>query len=238
MAARLLPVWLALATATGCIGDGKTLPLVSRDPMAPPSEFKPGPSPHVTNAPPATAAAANRVALVGQKLLLANRKSGLHPAFRTAGLPTPEIFHRGVDELFITEGLVSQCKTDAQLAALLSLELGKMLVEREVRAGPDARRPDRLPPIRSGVGTGINSAFGPEDGMQAYEMYKYEQEQRRPKVPLLPDPKAVARTYLSKAGYSPRNLDEAAPLIKTANSNVKLERQIVGGGDPLQPAPK
>jgi hypothetical protein len=238
MAARILPVWLALVTATGCVGDGKTLPLVAGDPFAPPTEFKSGPAPHVTNAPPATAAAANRVALVGQKLLLANRQSGLHPAFRTAGLPTPEIFHRGLDEIFVTEGLVGQCKSDAQLAALLALEMGKMLVERELRAGPNARRPERLPPMQSGVGTGISSAFGPEDGMHAYEMYKYEQEQRRPKVPVLPDPQGVARTYLSKAGYSPRDLDEAAPLIKAARANVKLERQIVGGGDPIQPAPK
>ena len=230
MAARVLPVWLALAAATGCVGDGKSLPLVSGDPFIAPSEFKAGPAPHVANAPPATAAAANRVALVGQKLLLANRQGGLHPAFRTAGLPTPEIFHRGLDEIFVTEGLVAQCKSDAQLAALLALEMGKMVMEREVRAGPDAHRPERLPPMQSDVGPDARSAFGPEDGIHAFERYKYEQEQRKRKVPPLPDPSAVARTYLTRAGYNPKDLDEAAPIIKAARGNAKLERQLVGGG--------
>ena len=228
MAARFLPVCLALVV-TGCVGDGKTLPLVSGDPFTPPTDFKAGPAPHVVNAPPATAAAANRVALVGQKLLLANRQSGLHPAFRTAGLPTPEIFHRGLDEIFVTEGLVGQCKTDAQLAALLALEMGKMIMEREVKAGPDAHRPDPLPPPQSDVGPDAHSAFGQADGVHAYEMYRYEQELRKRRAQPPPDPNAVARTYLTKAGYSPKDLDEATPLIKAARANGKLERQLVNG---------
>lgn len=237
MAARMRPVWLAaLVAVVGCVPDGRTLPLVPANPFAPPSDFQPGPAPHVANAPPATAAAATRVALVGQKLLLANRQTGLHPAFRTAGRPEPEIFHRGQGEIFVTEGLIGQCKTDAQLAALLALELGKMLVEREALAGPDAHRPERLPPMQSGVGPDANSAFGQADGVHAYEMYKYEKEQRRPKTPPpLPDPMVLAGTYLTRAGYSPRDLDEAAPLIKSARGNVKLERQLRSSGDPVRP---
>jgi hypothetical protein len=230
MAARLLPLWLVLAALTGCVSDGKTLPLVSSDPFTPASDFKAGPAPHVVNAPPATAAAANRVALVGQKLLLSNRQSGLHPVFRTIGQPKPEIFHQGLDAIWITEGLAGQCKTDAQLAALLALEMGKMVMEREVKAGPNAHRSERLPPMQSDVGPDAHRAFSQTDDVHAYEMYKYQQEQRKQKVQQLPDPKAVARTYLTKAGYSPKDLDEAAPIIKAARANGKLERQIVGGG--------
>ena len=152
---------------------------------------------------------------------------------RTAGRPEPEIFHRGPGEIFVTEGLIAQCKTDAQLAALLALELAECW-STEALAGPDAHRAERLPPLQSGVGADANSAFGQADGVHAYEMYKYEKEQRQPKTPTpLPDPKILAGTYLTRAGYAPaistrRHRSSRRPRQR------QLERQLVSG-DPVRP---
>ena len=49
---------------------------------------------------------------------------------------------RGTGEVFISEGLVKKCKTDAELAVVLCSELGQMMVEK--RSGRAAGR-DREP---------------------------------------------------------------------------------------------
>jgi hypothetical protein len=90
---------------------------------------------------PASGDTCLRVDNIGQKILAANKEAGLHPFFGTIGSPTPEVFHRGPNELYITEGLVKQCQSESQLAAILCNELGKMVSEREVLAGPQIRNP-------------------------------------------------------------------------------------------------
>src|SRR5262245_25790007 len=89
---------------------------------------------HVTTrgpVPPASIQAAARVDTLGRSILAANPQLGIQPLFRTIGAPQPEIFHHGTFEIDITEGLVNQCTTDAQLAAVLASELGKLVSERE-----------------------------------------------------------------------------------------------------------
>ena len=90
--------------------------------------FAPAPNPDsktkVNYAPPSLEIAA-RVDAAGAKILIANPQIPFKPLFRTIGSPQPEIFHRGVSEILITEGLASECKTDAQLAAVLSMELAR-----------------------------------------------------------------------------------------------------------------
>ena len=51
---------------------------------------------------------------------------------------------RGAD-VVITEGLVRQCTSDGQLAAVLCTELGRLVSEREALAPPSVRKPERLP---------------------------------------------------------------------------------------------
>src|SRR5262249_39695897 len=75
-----------------------------------------------------------RVDAGGRQLLAANPQVGAKPLFHTIGAPQPEVFHRGTSDVWVTEGLVRQCATDGQLAALLCLELGKMVAEREAAA--------------------------------------------------------------------------------------------------------
>src|SRR5262245_59658158 len=114
MVRRVLPAGLLLLVA-GCL-EQESLPLVpsnafNRTPSAPAA--------HVACSP-ASEETATRVGLIGQKLITANQQLGVRPLFRTVGSPTPEVFHRGTSEVLITEGLVKQCASEGQLAAVLS----------------------------------------------------------------------------------------------------------------------
>src|SRR5437879_3739195 len=84
---------------------------------------------------PASTEAASRVDKIGRGILAANPQIGAKPLFRTIGAPRPEVFHRGTDDVYVTEGLVRLCETDGQLAAVLCAELAKMVAEREAEIG-------------------------------------------------------------------------------------------------------
>src|SRR5713101_6941225 len=145
---------------SGCLGDDEKTKLVPSEPFgnapgamsgSPPTTLDQStslnprtalsPTGPVTRASnrPAPAESAARVDLLGRNILAANPQIGMKPQFMVIGSPQPEIFHKKTGELFITEGLVKQCKTEGELAALLSHELGKMVSEREALAGPQAR---------------------------------------------------------------------------------------------------
>ena len=79
---------------------------------------------------PASTDTAARVDTMGRRILAANPGIGGKPMFTTIGAPQSEVFHRGMTDVFVTEGLVREC-TDEQLAAVLCLELAKMVRERE-----------------------------------------------------------------------------------------------------------
>src|SRR5262249_35866318 len=136
MVRRVLPAGLLLLV-TGCL-EQESLPLVQPNPF---NNTPAMPTAHVSCSP-ASEEAATRVGLIGQKLITANERLAIRPLFRTIGAPTPEIFHQGTREVLITEGLVKQCPSEGQLAAVLSRELGKMVSEREAAAGAQARNPD------------------------------------------------------------------------------------------------
>src|SRR5262249_58343596 len=118
--------------------------MVSDNPFSAPQA-----APPVTQASyaPAGLDTAARVDTLGRSILAANPQIGVRPMFRTIGAPQPEIFHQGTAEIKITEGLVRQCRSDAELAVVLCYELGKMVSERESLARPWNRTQEReLPP--------------------------------------------------------------------------------------------
>jgi len=228
MVRRVLPAGLLLLV-TGCL-DQESLPLVQ------PNPFNSTPSAvtaHVACSP-ASEEAATRVGVIGQKLITANERLAVRPLFRTVGSPTPEIFHRGTSEILITEGLVKQCTTDAQLAAVLSQELGKMVSEREAGAGALARNPDRGPPPHMAIGNDVG-AGRPADMTYLAEQAPYDNDRRRAMAPPPPpDPKVLARDVLVKAGYAPGDLDAAAPLLRSAAENRTIEKQF-STASPVRP---
>jgi hypothetical protein len=187
--------------------------------------------------PPASGDTALRVDFVGQKIIAANPQAGLKPCFMTFGSPTPEVFHRGPNQLYITEGLVKQCKSENQLAAILCNELGKMVAEREVLAGPQIRIPERRLPIN--VPYGNAGQIDAADQVRLAEEAKFDRERHQPTVTLPPpDPKMLARLYLKNANYQESDLDAVAPLLQAANNNCSFEQQIKSGPDVAAWVPK
>lgn len=210
----------------GCLDDQNSLPFVRRDPFGlyKPTEQKP----IRLDPAPSTKEAHLRVNLVGQNLVSVNElhKVGLRPIyFRVIGAPQVAIFHRATQELFLTEGLVKLCDTKDKLAAVMALEMGAMVSEREAIARPEAREKKRLPPIDNPIGNDLGGNFGPADGVRLAELARYEKETKSSNS-LPPDPKALARTYLIKAGYDVKALKAVEPILKKANRNVRLERQL------------
>jgi hypothetical protein len=244
MVARLRPVWVgAFLAACGCLPEKDSLPLVATSPFgSPPPVAMPTKVSHA----PASEQAATRVLQVGQKILAANKEAGLRPMLLTIGSPTPEVFHRGTSALFVTEGLTNLCQTEEQLAAVLALEMGRMVAEREALAVPSTRRPELEPPTAPRVGNDYGGTFGPSDGTRLAELAKFEQAGGRPSgapappLPPPPKPETLACRYLEKAGYKAKDLDSAEPVLRAARANVALERQLAGAGAPTKavPSPK
>lgn len=223
MVRRFWPVVLLIAV--GCFPEETHTQLVPTNPFPNSPIIQP---PKQVTSSPASEEAAKRVGLVGQKILLANPQLSIRPLFRTIGAPHQEIFHQGLDQLFITEGLVKRCSTEGQLAAVLCVELGRMAAERDALAGPQATAPEREPPIEMRVGNDTGGAYGPPDLTRLAELGKYEQERRRPSGSTPPpDPQTLARTYLMRAGYNAVDLDTVAPLLKTSAANSQLEKQLL-----------
>ena len=124
---------------------------------------------------PAANDATARVSAVAQRLQAKNPQLSIHPVVLTSAQPHPDISHQGETQIIITEGLVRQCQTEEQLAAVLGLELGKILAERAAAASDRTRKPDRPLPIDIHVGNDNSGVTGSEMVHQV-ELAKYEEE--------------------------------------------------------------
>ena len=213
---------LPLLGLAGCVSDGESELLVSPSPFG-------SAAPVMTKAqstfPQANIEVAAQVDQLGRKILAANPQIGLRPFFCAIGSQNEEVFHQGGGKVIITEGLVRQCKSEADLAAILARELGKMVSEREALASPDLRRARGLPPIQVEVGRDVGGLMRTDDGMELAELAMYEKRGGRP-CPLPPDPAVLARIYLKKTGYPEPAFDAAAPLFKAADKNSAWEKQM------------
>jgi hypothetical protein len=170
-----------------------------------------------------------RVDAVGRKLLQANPQVGLQPRFGTIGAKEPEIFHADLYVVYVTEGLVRQCRTEAELAAVLASELGKMVSEREAATSRDTRLPEPSPPIHLPIGSPGNPVAA--DPTYFVEIAKFEKEHPksgRKKALPAPDPRKVAVAILENAGFQPADLTSAASILQSADRNCTLERQFKG----------
>jgi len=182
---------------------------------------------HTVAFAPASHETALRVDRVGRDVLAANPQIGLRPLFATIGASQPELFHQGSSMVHITEGLVAKCQGDGQLAALLCLELGKMVAEREQMASPQMRNPPRRPPLDVPIGNA--GQFTAPDLTHMAELAPYDRDRQRAAKQLPPpDPAVLAGSYLEKAGFSPTELNAVAPLLAAAERNCSLEKQISG----------
>jgi hypothetical protein len=214
----------------GCVTEQPKTPLVPSNPFG---TTPPSPATQAASLPASIQAAA-RADTIGRKLITANPQLGIQPLIRTIGAPQPEIFHKGTNEVDVTEGLVNQCATDGQLAAVLAVELGKMIADREALAGSLVRGADHEPPMDVPVGSDSGGRYGPADQLHRAELAKYDQERRQRAVkadtPL--DPEMLARGYLTKAGYAIADLDAAASVLRSAADHNALAKQILNAPQP------
>lgn len=142
--------------------------------------------------------------------------ASLRSAFVVPRSPRPELSHREDGCISISEGLVDQCRTDGELAALLSLELAEILLAREARRNPLNLPLDREPPPQVPIGRDGGS-FGDADQIHKAEVAKLGYDRRKPPLPSSSlDPQVLARQVLTNAGYAESNLAVAAPLRHAA----------------------
>jgi hypothetical protein len=215
----------AVLVAGGCVWDEPETTLVSPSPF---NHVAAAPQRNQSGYKPAATEAAARGDMLGRKIIAANRQIGVRPLFRTIGAPQPEVFHNGTTDIDVTEGLVAQCKTEGELAAVLCRELGKMIAEREALADPRMRNPNQEPPQEVRVGNDNAGVVGSADQTHLAELGKFEQEHRRPTAPTLPppDPQVLARNYLLRAGFTEKDFEEAAPVLQAAAANSTFEKQL------------
>jgi hypothetical protein len=173
----------------------------------------------------ASTEAATRVDSLGRAIVARNPKAGVRPIFQTVGSPTPESFHRGTADIIITQKLVEMCPTDAELAAVLCLELGKMIAEGEALAVQSGRHAP-LAPLDPGLPKEVTF-----DAFKQLELAKYERE-RGVGPTGVPDPEDLARMYLQQAGYPAESLDQIKAQRRAADRNSRLENQMTGRAVP------
>jgi predicted Zn-dependent protease len=134
--------------------------------------------------------------------------------------------------LFISEGLVNLCKSDAELAAVLSSELGQMVAEKKAgrRAGADR---DSFPEVALPSGSQVMTGGGtPVDaGRQAELAYQERRPRAAPQIDPV-DAARQARMILSTAGFDPTTLDQVQPLLKQSDRGANLRKQMSGSAPP------
>ena len=156
----------------------------------------------------------------------ANPQAGLKPIVTAIGSPDPEVFHTSANQIYITEGLVRQCQTDGQLAAVLANELGRIVSEREASVGDQARNPPPPLPIYVPIGGGSARDADPTAYVQLAQYDKAHPKQLKPLLP--PNPQQVARSILERAGFERTELDAVQPILQNAERYRNLENQFKG----------
>jgi hypothetical protein len=223
----LLSVGLGLALA-GCFSPEKTT-------VIQPGLSGPSGTTQVAQIPqaPATQEVALRVATLGRKIVGDNPQTSLRPVFSCIGTAEPTVFHRiNKDncEVFVSEGLVKQCGSDGQLAAVLCLELGKVVSEKTALASAALRLPEREPPPNLHIGSEIGGSFGPSDGTTRAELARLDADRKQRSLPPPPPPApdTLARAYLQRAGFTAADLQAVTPLLRAAEQHTAFEKQMGG----------
>jgi hypothetical protein len=174
---------------------------------------------------PASTETAARVDVLGRKLLAGSPfLFAQEPSFQIIGVPEPELFHRDSTGLFITEGLVKKCESEAELAAVLASELGHMVAEQ--RRTDRMKLPDPIPP--AALPRGVDGTTDLDPG-RAIELADLELNYRKPaerRILATTDPKTIAENCLNDAGFDPKVLKKVEPLIRAARRNQTLAQQL------------
>jgi hypothetical protein len=177
-------------------------------------------------------AIAERVETLGRKIIAQNTFTGIEPLFHTIGVQEPVLFHEGPERLMISEGLVKQCRTDGELAAVLCSELARMMADKQSARRVGAER-DSFPEI--GVPTSSGLAGGsPDDPARAAERAILERQRKKETSRESLDPNRIATDLMRGAGYDLADLDRVAPLLRQSDRGQSIKKQLGGSA----PAPR
>jgi hypothetical protein len=187
-----------------------------------------GAMPDPKTLPPASIKVAERVELLGQKIIAQNTFTGIAPLFMTVGIKEAVLFHRGTEQLVISEGLVEKCGSDAELAGVLCAELGQMVAEKRT-AKAVGRNVDPIPDAGYGGGPLFPGGTAYDAGQQANLAF---QEKKNARGAYQADATNTARELLRGAGYNPAELDRVEPLLKQSDRGEKLRKQMGGSAPP------
>ncbi len=210
---------LALLLSTGCTHDGewslsKTLGWDDE-----PRSFDP------KNPPKPSLPVAERVEVLSRKIIVQNTFTGIEPLIFTVGVKESVLFHRGTAELYISEGLVNKCKTEAELAAVLCAELGQMVAEKRAAKGL-GRDVDPIKDSGHGGGPVLGGGTPVDPGRQA-ELAMHENRYPRGNAGVdAIDADKTARELLKGAGFDPADLDRVEPLLKQSDRGEKIRKQM------------
>lgn len=201
----------------GCLGDesGRD-PFTLRNPFRDERRFDP------SSAPVASARAATQAHTVGSAVVAANSADlPSKPLFLTIGLPEPMVFHQGAGQIVVSEGLVNRCTSDAELAAVICHELGKIAVEHPAKGAP---RPERDLPPPSPTTPDVVGATYSADMTRVAEEAMFDRRNPRPSRGARepgPDPQTLAHNFYVKAGHPVDQFDRVSGLIKEAEDNAE-----------------
>src|SRR5262245_14758345 len=160
---------------------------------------------------------AERVESLGRRIIAQNTFTGLEPLFHTLGVKEPLLFHRGTAQLFISEGLVNRCNSDAELAAVLCSELGQMMAEYQA-ARRVGRNTDPIPDVSFPNSTDAAGIGGDQTRLAelAYHEKRYgrRQQQLSGANDAASNPDRLARDLLKGAGFEPAELDRVDALVR------------------------
>jgi hypothetical protein len=146
-----------------------------------------------------------RVQHVAAQLVQANAVLGLRPKFEVVP-GDQKMLRREGHRIVVSEALVDACETDGQLAALLALELGQMVADRQAaRSEPE----NVAPPPEVHIGGPDGGGFGPQ--LRQAELAKLGLDRRRPPAGV-PDVQTLACQILSRSGFDPKEVQRALPL--------------------------
>jgi len=174
---------------------------------------------------PADLAVAERVDNVGRKIVAQNIFIGIEPLFSTMKMKEDVLFHDGPEHLWISQGLVEKCATDAELTAVLCAELGKMIAEKRM-AKAVGRNVEPIPDASFG---GNNLPGGnPFDAGRQVEVSLHEKQFPRTANNIDADATNIARELLQGSGYSTGELDRVEGLLKQSKRGEQLEKQMAG----------
>lgn len=213
MPRRLLPLALF---AAGCLDGEKERPGLNNVPV------------DTSRAAAAPTAMAARVDQVGRQLVGTNPFLGLEPTFHTLGQVEPEICHPDSGGVFVTAGLITRCRDDAELAAVLATELAIMREEKRLTDRPRRLEPLAMTPESGNLNAGGVGSDQNQLGTQALFDKKLGSRPLQPPAAKPQDRRTVAAEILKNAGFDPKSLDAVEPLLAEAATTHKASATFGG----------